>query len=60
MPQPGSVQYGLDMDRNTLEDDPMEPENLWLVEENRLPWDQDGTRVYVSLTGWSCGCQGLC
>ena len=26
--------------------DPMEPENLWLVEENRLRWED--VRVYVS------------
>ena len=25
----------------------MEPDNPWLLEENRLPWDQD-VRVYVS------------
>ena len=31
----------------TLEDDPMDPENHWLVEENTLPGGQD-VRVYVS------------
>ena len=35
------------LDHYTLEDDPMDPENPWLVEENSLPWDQD-VRVYVS------------
>ena len=31
----------------TLEDDPMDPENHWLVEENNLPGGQD-VKVYVS------------
>ena len=36
----------------TLEDDPMDPENHWLVEENHLPGGQD-IRVYVSFR-WTC------
>ena len=34
-------------DGDTLEDDHMDPENHWLVEENTLPGGQD-VRVYVS------------
>ena len=37
----------------TLEDDPMDPENNWLVEENTLPGSQD-VRVYVSFRGCTC------
>ena len=33
----------------------MEPENPWLVEENRLPWDQDVSVVRFR----ECTCFGL-
>ena len=43
--RPGVVFQGVN--RYTLEDDPMDSENHWLVEENTLPGGQD-VRVYVS------------
>ena len=39
--------YKHSITKYTLEDDPMDPENHWLVEENTLPGGQD-VRVYVS------------